>query len=139
MFINKWNIYFVLKQLQDLLVNLLKLKNEYGQKKVDPNTAIFICNRWDQVPGAEKAAVEQYIIEKLSKCWPGFDPKKQLFKMNTEFAFHTLKAGYITDDYSRLIDGIQILLPMGLQRMLKMAYWYGRNEMVIPMSLKMFQ
>lgn len=90
---------------------------------MDPRTAIFVCNRWDMVPEGERAAVEQDIIEKLSMCWPGFDPKRQLFKMNTEFAFTSLTAGYITDDYAQLIDGIKRLLPMGLQRKLKMAHW----------------
>lgn len=104
---------------------MLKLKNEYEQKKVDPRTAIFICNRWDMVPLEERVAVEQFIVGKLQMCWPEFDPKRQLFKMSTEFAFNTLKAGYITDDYALLINGLQQLLPMGLQRKLQMAYWYG--------------
>lgn len=68
--------------------------------------------------------VEQDIITKLRMCWPGFDPEQQLFKMNSDFAWHTLKVGYITDDYAELIDGLQKLLPMGLRHKLKMAHWY---------------
>ena len=110
-------------QLQNLLHKLLPMKNEFNQEKFDPRTAIFVCNRWDMVAEGEKEHVKKDTIRKLKACWPKFNPDKQLFFMDTEFAWHTAQDGYITDDYAKLIDGMQELLPMGLQRKLRLAYW----------------
>ena len=74
------------------------------------------------VPEKELEQVKRDTIRKLTECWPGFRPDKQLFFMNTDLSYHSFQLGYLTDDYSLLIDGIKELFPLGLQRKLRMAY-----------------
>ncbi len=42
--------------------------------------------------------------------------------MATTKAWHTKQAGYISDDFSKLLDGIQRLVPVGLQRKIQLSY-----------------
>ena len=46
----------------------------------------------------------------------------QVFCMATTKAWHTKQAGYISDDFSKLLDGIQRLVPVGLQRKIQLSY-----------------
>ncbi len=46
----------------------------------------------------------------------------QVFCMATTKAWHTKQAGYISEDFSKLLDGIQRLVPVGLQRKIQLSY-----------------
>ena len=39
--------------------------------------ALFVCNKWEQVPQQEVQSVKHHIVKKLGKVWPGIDPKSQ--------------------------------------------------------------
>lgn len=50
----------------------------------DPECAIFVCNKWDQVPEGEDETVWKDIARKLQACWPtrrNVDITRQMFKM----------------------------------------------------------
>ena len=48
----------------------------------DPRSAIFVCNKWDQVPPKEADLVKMDTLEKLRKCWPGVQDD-QVFYLST--------------------------------------------------------
>ena len=53
----------------------------------------------------------------VSVCQPS-----QVFCLSTTKAVVQKEAGYIAEDYSRLLDGIQRLIPIGLQRTVQHSY-----------------
>lgn len=99
-----------------LLQQLLQLKDEAERPKFDPKMALFICNRWDMVKKPDREEVREHIIERLTEAWPGFDPNRQLLMMDSKMALVSWKLGYITDDYSALLDSLRVVLPQTLQR-----------------------
>ena len=105
------------------MTKLMNLKDKSGGPKFDPRAAIFVCNRWDLVPDREKDIVTKDTIRKLRNCWPGFEPKRQLFFMNSLQAMRHAEGGFVAEDYSKLLDGIKYLFPLGLENRTKTIYW----------------
>jgi receptor-interacting serine/threonine-protein kinase 5 len=51
----------------------------------DPTRTIFVCNKWDQIPGEEEEKkVWNNTVKKLKDHWPNFS-ESQMFKLSTEF------------------------------------------------------
>ncbi|XP_078572721.1 uncharacterized protein LOC144859714 [Branchiostoma floridae x Branchiostoma japonicum] len=104
------------------LLKLLDLSKRIGPKDLhlfDPKAAIFVCNKWDQVPDHEKEEVKRDTLRKLQKYWPSLDGS-QLFYLS---AFKAQEAvGYVTTDLDRLLDGIDSLLPQSLRHKLTLQY-----------------
>ena len=69
--------------------------------------ALFVCNKWDQVPEREIKKVKGRVTERLKECWPGLDPKSQIVYLSTPKATEAQKAGYISEDFSSLMDGLK--------------------------------
>lgn len=90
----------------------------------DPRAAIFVCNRWDLVPEKERDAVADDTFKKLTHCWPELD-EAQVFHLSTTKAWSTKVVGYVAEDYSKLLDGIQRLIPRGLQRKLEHSHRFS--------------
>ena len=67
--------------------------------------ALFVCNKWDDVKGAE--GVKQVVKEKLKRAWPGFDPESQVIYVSTKEALLAQEYGLITDGYSSLMNGMR--------------------------------
>ena len=67
-------------QLQDLLAEMTR-RNE-DQTLFNPRSAIFVCNKWDQVPLDEVDQVRTDAMVKLRGCWAGVHPS-QVFEMST--------------------------------------------------------
>ncbi|VDI07942.1 Hypothetical predicted protein [Mytilus galloprovincialis] len=51
--------------------------------KLDPNRAIFVCNKWDQISKREENKVSTYIVKELKKSWPNFQ-EDQMFKLSAK-------------------------------------------------------
>ena len=66
----------------------------------DPESAIFVCNKWDQVPAEEEDKTWEYIDQQLTATWPTRRNTKitnQMFKMSVaEVNLHAQKT---TDKY----------------------------------------
>ena len=74
--LNKIKLLFIL-QLEKLLKEVRKVTlNEKGE--FSSKSALFVCNKWDQIPKKEIEEVEKYVIRKLEKCWPGLVPESQI-------------------------------------------------------------
>ncbi|XP_078655565.1 uncharacterized protein LOC144902179 [Branchiostoma floridae x Branchiostoma belcheri] len=103
------------------LPKLLELCSRAGPQDlqlVDPKAAIFVCNKWDQIPMHEREEVKQDTLRKLRQHWPLLDDS-QLFCFSAQKA---QEAGFVTDDLDKLLDGIDALLPQGLRHKVKLQY-----------------
>ena len=94
-----------------------------GQKdSVSSQCALFVCNKWDQVPGKEVTEVQNHVIMKLKKCWPGVDPKSQIIYMSTKNASVAQNHGIITKDFSSLMNGMRSMVLKSIEARLEM-HW----------------
>ena len=76
-----FSIVFICSQLQDLLFSqVLEAKiSEEEDWPLDPNSVVFICNKWDEIPLTEHEDVKQYTYEKLHECWTPFKKSQTFF------------------------------------------------------------
>ena len=57
--------------------------------------ALFVCNKWEQVPEQEVQSVKDDTVKKLGKVWPGIDP---------ESVFHPQKG--VHEDKNSYLRGV---------------------------------
>ncbi|XP_061179749.1 uncharacterized protein LOC133188377 [Saccostrea echinata] len=108
----------------DRLVRIFQQQKEFEKKgrllQFDPDCAIFVCNKWDQVPNEEGDRVWEDIARKLKNHWPtrrDMDITKQMFKMSTTEDLRRADAGLgYTDKFKCLLSGIDRLVGASLER-----------------------
>ena len=94
-----------------------------GQEdSVSSQCALFVCNKWDQVPEKENKEVKNDVINKLKKCWPGLDPELQIIYMSTKKAGVAQDHGKITEEFSTLMNGLKSMLLKSIKARLEM-HW----------------
>uniref|UniRef100_K1QJ91 Serine/threonine-protein kinase atg1 n=1 Tax=Magallana gigas TaxID=29159 RepID=K1QJ91_MAGGI len=111
----------------DRLVKIFKKQLELEQKgllqQFDPECAIFVCNKWDQVPDSEGEMVWKDISKKLQANWPtrrNIDITGQMFKMSVTKDLQRSKAGLgYSEKFKALISGIDRLVRASLERRVK--------------------
>ena len=62
-----------------------ELEKKGRLQEFDPECAIFVCNKWDQVPPEEEDIVWNHIVKKLQETWPtrkNVNIINQMFKMS---------------------------------------------------------
>ena len=95
-----------------LLEFLRAILVDNGQEEVsevfDPSSAMFVCNRWDQVPEQQREGVKENALNKLKDVWPKFDPRQVFFlsAMNAQTHFDA-NPGYITEDFEEVLKGLK--------------------------------
>ena len=120
MILNKIKLLFIL-QLEKLLEEVRKVTlNEKGE--FSSKSALFVCNKWDQIPQKEIEEVKKYVIRKLEKCWPGFVPESQIIYMSAKKAIDAQKLGIITNDFLSLMNGIRSTIMKSIEARLE-SYW----------------
>ena len=120
MILNKIKHLFIL-QLEKLLEEVRKVTlNEKGE--FSSKSALFVCNKWDQIPQKEIEEVKKYVIRKLEKCWPGFVPESQIIYMSAKKAIDAQKLGIITNDFLSLMNGIRSTVMKSIEARLE-SYW----------------
>ena len=120
MILNKIKLLFIL-QLEKLLEEVRKVTlNEKGE--FSSKSALFLCNKWDQIPQKEIEEVKKYVIRKLEKCWPGFVPESQIIYMSAKKAIDAQKLGIITNDFLSLMNGIRSTVMKSIEARLE-SYW----------------
>ena len=120
MILNKIKLLFIL-QLEKLLEEVRKVTlNEKGE--FSSKSALFVCNKWDQIPQKEIEEVKKYVIRKLEKCWPGLVPELQIIYMSAKKAIDAQKLGIITNDFLSLMNGIRSTVMKSIEARLE-SYW----------------
>ena len=120
MILNKIKLLFIL-QLEKLLEEVRKVTlNEKGE--FSSKSALFVCNKWDQIPQKEIEEVKKYVIRKLEKCWLGLVPESQIIYMSAKKAIDAQKLGIITNDFLSLMNGIRSTVMKSIEARLE-SYW----------------
>ena len=82
--------------------------------------ALFVCNKWDQVPEEEIKPVKNHVTEKLQKLCPGLDPESQIIYMSAKNANYAVQNyGYITEDFSSLMNGVETVVLKSIEARLE--------------------
>ena len=120
MILNKIKLLFI-SQLEKLLEEVRKVTlNEKGE--FSSKSALFVCNKWDQIPQKEIEEVKKYVIRKLEKCWLGLVPESQIIYMSAKKAIDAQKLGIITSDFLSLMNGIRSTVMKSIEARLE-SYW----------------
>ena len=95
---------------------------------ITAGSALFICNKWDNVEKqanqAEKEALHKHIIDKLREKIPELDEQSQVIRMSVKKADEVQKRfNVMRDDLNDLINGLQHLLPLCIEKKTKYFYW----------------
>ena len=106
-------------QLEKLLEDVRKVTLE-GQGGFTPQCAMFVCNKWDQIPEKEAREVQNYVTKKLKNCWPGLVPESQIMHMSTKNASVAQNHGRITEDFSTLMNCIKCMVLKAIDTRLEM-------------------
>ena len=114
-------IITVHSQLEKLLEEVRRLSHE-GQGEVPSKCALFVCNKWDQVPKDEVKEVKNHVVKNLQRCWPGLDPESQIIYMSTMKATKGQTLGIITEDFSSLMNGMKTMVLKSIEARLEI-HW----------------
>ena len=109
-------------QLEKLLDEVRKATLEGQKESVSSQCALFVCNKWDQIPKEEVKEVQNHVIKKLKKCWPGLNPKSQIIYMSTRNASAAQNHGIITKDFISLMNGMKSMVLKSIEARLEM-HW----------------
>lgn len=86
---------------------------------ITAESALFVCNKWDEVEkqGSQKEDLKRHIADKLREKIPDLDEKTQVIKMSALTAAELQgRFKVMNDDLTSLINGLQRLLPLCIQR-----------------------
>ena len=107
-------------QLEKLLAEVRTATLE-GRINLIP-VCFFVFNKWDQVPEKEVNEVQNHVIRKLKKCWPGLDPKSQITYVSTKHASVAQKHGIITKEFFDLMSGMRSMILKSIKARIEM-HW----------------
>ena len=110
--------------------NLTKLnKGQKGQTRrgITAESALFVCNKWDEIKRTadknDMRKIEEQILTKLKKRIPELDDKAQVIQMSVYCAAQVYqKFGVMTDDLNKLMNGVQRLLSLCVERKMEFLY-----------------
>ena len=92
------------------------------QESLLSKCALFVCNKWDQVPDKEIKTVQNDVTTKLERVWPGLHPESQIIYMSTMNANKAQNYGLITEDFSSLMDGMRTVVLKSIEARLEI-HW----------------
>ena len=92
-----------------LLSELGKIARE-RQEELPSKCALFVCNKWDQIPEDEADVVKAHIEIKLTEWWPDLIPESQITYMSVKNALYAQSRGEIKADLTTLMNGIRIFV-----------------------------
>ena len=92
-----------------LLSELGKIARE-RQEEFPSKCALFVCNKWDQIPEDEADVVKAHIEIKLTEWWPDLIPECQITYMSVKNALYAQSRGEIKAELITLMNGIRIFV-----------------------------
>ncbi|XP_060075728.1 uncharacterized protein LOC132555397 [Ylistrum balloti] len=120
---------------EDRLISLVKLilekqnkKAEEGMMPFNPESAIFVCNRWDLVTRDSSGLVYNNAVSLLRDCWPGLE-EEQIIRFSTFRAEmeQKLDKDYVTNEYKFLLENIRYIYTRAVQKRIESTYrWIER-------------
>ena len=62
------------------------------------------------MPPEETDEVKNYVVTKLTQCWPSLDPESQIIYMSAKEATKVQNLGAVTEDFFELMSGIKSMV-----------------------------
>ncbi|XP_068705727.1 uncharacterized protein [Montipora foliosa] len=121
-------------RLQKLLENVRNVYLE-GKGQLPSKCALFVCNKWDQIPDEEAEEVKTHIVGNLQRCWPGLDPASQIIYISTLNATKRQNQGIVTDEFSFLMEGIKSMVLKGIECRLEI-HWRWLDVLLSRINLQ---
>ncbi|CAL1533140.1 unnamed protein product [Lymnaea stagnalis] len=115
---HKTNPAYIVPLLGQLLLKAIDANDGF-----DHNTALFICNRWDQVSPADSERVKESLADRLSMILPGVK-NSQLFPISVKQSSQDVEYGHLRPEHQQLINGIRRFLPQTMRGKLRIYYRY---------------
>ena len=110
-----------------ILREWVKLYKGEKQCGITAKSALFVCNKWDEVEkhaSTDKEALQKHIIGKLTEKIPELEVKTQVITMSVRRADEVQKKfNVVSDDLNGLINGLQSFLPLCIERKTEYFYW----------------
>ncbi|XP_078583463.1 uncharacterized protein LOC144866123 [Branchiostoma floridae x Branchiostoma japonicum] len=94
-----------------------KWGDAFDKSQFDLESTLFVCNKWDSVMQDERAAVKKDYLLKLKDHFPELRDD-QVFFLSCKKAVGP--AGQLSPEFSRLLGGLDALLPQSLQHKLEL-------------------
>ena len=74
------------------------------------------------MPSDEAEEVKNYIIKKLTPCWPSVDPVSQIICMSSTNASIAQALGIITEEFAALVKGIKSMVLKSIEARLQIQW-----------------
>ena len=87
--------------------------------KLFTSCALFVCNKWDDIPAKDVEDVKKKQIETLTKKWGDIDQQSQIIYFSCQRAQLAQNYGVITEDFDQLLSGINNLVISFMQTSLQ--------------------
>ena len=109
--------------LLKLILEKEKEKTEQGMLQFDPQCALFVCNRWDNIGEDQDELVFNHAYQKLKSLWPNMT-KSQMIKFS---AFKAklecdIDPYFITDNYKELLNNFKELYFKAMEKRIRCTY-----------------
>ena len=104
-----------------LIEHARKVSLDKGRES-SSNCALFVCNKWDQVPPKETDDMKNHVVTKLTECWPSLDPESQIIYMSAKEATEVQKFGATTTEFSELMNGIKSMVFKSIETRLQIQW-----------------
>ncbi|XP_022806599.1 U-box domain-containing protein 35-like [Stylophora pistillata] len=92
------------------------------QRESSSNCALFVCNKWEQVPSGETDEVRNHIVRKLAQCWPSLDSESQIIYMSATDAIKAQEFGAVTKEFGELMNGIKSMVLKSIESRLQIQW-----------------
>ena len=107
-----------------LLLEKTRKQTTERQMEFSSSCALFVCNKWDNVPPNEAAEVMNHIATKLSQCLPDLDPKRQIMRLSTTKALIAQKFNIMNEEFALLTQNIGLLVKKSIETRLEQHWRY---------------
>lgn len=92
------------------------------QERLLSKCALFVSNKLDILEEKDVQNVEEVVVEKLTKIWPGVDPKSQVIFMSAKNATNAQKYGFVAESLSSLMRKLQGVIAQGIDHRLEIKW-----------------
>lgn len=92
------------------------------QERLLSKCALFVSNKLDILEEKDVQNVEEVVVEKLTKIWPGVDPKSQVIFMSAKNATNAQKYGFVAESLSSLMRKLKGVIAQGIDHRLEIKW-----------------
>ncbi|XP_071150502.1 uncharacterized protein in xynA 3'region-like [Mytilus edulis] len=111
--------------LKKILLGIKEQQDRGNMLDFQPETTLFVCNKWDAVEEEEEREVLNFISSKLQSIWPNVNPDKQMFKLSCKEEKKRIGKGLSkTKDFTNLVEAITNMMLYILEtKLVKHVSW----------------